>query len=87
MVFTHPPPWGIKVTFKEQGIMVEVKTKPIAPELRKLKLGESVIFPIEQHGSVMSVISRLRKELIRSHWNVRTETDTSRFEVKVSRVS
>lgn len=67
--------------------MVEVKTKSITPELRKLKLGESVAFPIEQHSSVMTVVSRLRKELLRNHWNVRTETDTSRYEVKVSRIS
>nr|DAG54602.1 MAG TPA: hypothetical protein [Caudoviricetes sp.] len=86
-IYSVPLNWGIKVTFKKKGIMAEVKTKPITPELRKLKLGESIVYPIEQHSSVMSVISRLRKELIRNHWDVRTETDTSRYEVKVSRIS
>lgn len=67
--------------------MEEVKTKSITPELRNLKLGECVKFPIEQHSSVMTVISRLRKELVRKHWDVRTETDTKKYEVKVSRIS
>lgn len=67
--------------------MEEIKTKPIAPELRNMKLGESIAFPIEQRGSVMSVISRLKKELVRKHWNVRTVTDTSNYEVKVHRIS
>jgi len=67
--------------------MEEVRTKPIAPELRKLKVGESITYPIEQHGSVMSGISRLKKELIRKHWDVRTVTNIDRFEVTVRRIS
>lgn len=67
--------------------MEEVRTKPITPELRKLKLGESVTYPIEQYGSVKSVISRLRKELVRSNWNVRATTDTDKYEVTVKRIS
>lgn len=67
--------------------MEEMKTLPIAPELRKLQLGESVVYPIERRGSVMAVISRLRKELIRTPWNVRAVTDPNKFEVRVSRVS
>lgn len=67
--------------------MEEVRIKPIAPELRKLKLGESVTFPIEQQGSVRAVISRLKKEMLRKKWNVQAVTHTEKYEVVVSRIS
>lgn len=67
--------------------MEEVRIKPIAPELRKLKLGESITFPIEQQGSVRAVISRLKREMMRKHWNARAITNTNKYEVVVSRIS
>lgn len=67
--------------------MDEMTRTPISPELRKLRVGDQMAFPIERYGSVMAVISRLKKELIRDRWDVRTIQDKKNFELKVLRVS
>lgn len=65
--------------------MTEVRKKPISSELRKLRPGGVVIFPIEQRSSVMSVISRMRHDLIRERWDCDVEELTDKYELKVTR--
>ncbi|MBR6031412.1 MAG: hypothetical protein IKP36_05545 [Bacteroidaceae bacterium] len=67
--------------------MTEVRKKPISGELRNLNVGGVVVFPMEQRSSVMSVISRLRRDLIRERWNCTIEEVKSKYEIVVTRVS
>lgn len=67
--------------------MEEVTKKPISGELRNLKVGGAVVFPMEQRSSVMSTVSRLRKDLIRKSWNCRIDIVKSKYEVIVTRIS
>lgn len=67
--------------------MQEVKKKPISRELRNLKVGGVIVFPIEQRSSVLSCVSRLRKDLIREHWTCKVDVVNSKYEVVVTRIS
>lgn len=67
--------------------MVEVTKKPISGELRNLNVGGIAVFPMEQRSSVMSVISRFRKDLIREKWNCIVKENKSKYEIVVTRIS
>lgn len=65
--------------------MTEVRKKPISSELRKLRPGGEVVFPIEQRSSVMAVISRMRKDLIRERWDCDVVDVPEKYELRVKR--
>lgn len=60
--------------------------KPITKELRALKIGESVEFPIERRSSVVATAQRLKKDLIRIGWNFKLVDNTEDFTVSVIRI-
>jgi hypothetical protein len=66
--------------------MTEVRRKPISGELRNLGIGGVATFPIEQRSSVISVINKLRKELIRNGWNCTMRDNLSKYQVEVTRI-
>lgn len=67
--------------------MAEItKGRPITAELKSLKPGEKAVFPIENYGSVNAIISRLRRELAREHWNVRADELRDQFKYVVTRL-
>ena len=43
------------------------------------------MFPVEQRGSVIAVISRLRKDLIRERWDCEVEDVPEKYEIRVVR--
>ena len=59
---------------------------PLTKTIRELAVGDAVRFPIERHGSVKAVVSRLRMEHIRIGWNARVRVDYDNFKVEVRRV-
>lgn len=67
--------------------MSEIRKKPISSELRKLRPGGAVMFPVEQRGSVIAVISRLRKDLIRERWDCEITDVPEQYEIRVTRKS
>lgn len=66
--------------------MTEVEKKPISSTLRLLQRGSVVVFPIEQRSSVLSVISRLRKDLVRENWRVKVDEVPSKYQLVVTRL-
>ncbi|MGYP000006422101 len=58
---------------------------PLTKTIRELGVGDAVKFPIERHGSVKAVVSRLRLEQIRIGWNARVKVDYDNFQVEVRR--
>lgn len=70
-----------------KGMLMEEMKKPIIPELRKLRIGEQVTFPIEQYGSVSVAICRLRKELAREHWDVVKRENPEEYEITIIRIA
>lgn len=67
--------------------MVETEVGvPITKTIRELKVGDQACFPIERHGSVKAVVSRLRLELVRTGWNARVTRDMDNYQVKVRRI-
>jgi len=66
--------------------MDEVRKKPISGELRTMAVGGVAVFPIEQRSSVITVVNKLRRELIRSHWNCEIKDDLKRYQVQVTRI-
>lgn len=67
--------------------MEEVRRKPISSELRNLGIGGVAVFPMEQRSSVMSVISRLRRDHVRDRWNYIVKEKLSNYELVVTRIS
>lgn len=65
--------------------MEQIVKKPITSELRTLKVGASATFPIEQRSSVITVVNKLRSELIRERWDAVIEDDRENFLVTVTR--
>lgn len=64
---------------------LEVKKLPIMPTLRKLDIGESCEFPIEQRSSVVVLLQRMRTENMRIGWDADLTTDNKAFTVSVTR--
>lgn len=59
---------------------------PLTKAIRELGVGDVVRFPIERHGSVKAVVSRLRLEQLRIGWNARVSVDTDNLQVVVRRI-
>lgn len=67
--------------------MVETETSaPLTKTIRELNVGDVARFPIERHGSVKAVVSRLRLEQIRIGWNARVSVDMDNYQVEVRRI-
>lgn len=66
--------------------MTEVKKKPISGELRKISVGGMAVFPIEQRSSVITVVNKLRRELIRNNWDCEVKDNLSKYQVEVTRI-
>lgn len=73
--------------YKNVKRMNGVQKKPITATLRDLDVGGVAFFPYEQNSSLVATISKLRKELRRSNWNVVTEDNDATMETKVRRTS
>ena len=66
--------------------MDEVRKKPITGELRNIRIGGVAVFPIEQRTSVVTVVNRLRKELIRKGWDCEVKDNMEKYQVIVERI-
>lgn len=71
---------------KEVSMQTNVSRVPLTKTIRDLGVGDTARFPIERHGSVKAVVSRLRMELIRTGWDARVSVDYDNFQVAVRRV-
>lgn len=58
---------------------------PLTNTIRELEVGQVASFPIERHGSVKAVVSRLKMEQIRIGWCATITVDYDKFEVNVRR--
>ncbi len=58
---------------------------PISPTIRKLDVGDTAVFPIEQCSSVVAIVSRFRKDLARLGWDADIKYDKRNFTVTVHR--
>lgn len=66
--------------------MTEVRKKPISGELRRIGIGGVASFPIEQRSSVITVVNKLRRELIRNNWDCEVKDNLSKYTVEVTRI-
>lgn len=67
--------------------MEELIKKPITAELRDMRIGDRMTFPMERYGSVTAVISRLKRELMREKWSVKKIVDNKDCSITILRVS
>lgn len=58
---------------------------PLTKTIREIEVGQQAFFPIERHGSVKAIVSRLKKELLRSGWDARVSIDYDNYQVIVRR--
>lgn len=65
--------------------MEQVAKIPISPTLRKLRPGETAVFPIEQCSSVTAIVSKFRKDMARIGWDADIKSDTKAYTVTVHR--
>lgn len=68
-------------------VTMEVQPLPVAPTLRKLKIGGEAVFPIEQRSSILTTLSRFRTDYARQGWDAEAVTNKLNFTVVVKRVS
>lgn len=66
---------------------MEAQPLPVAATLRKLEVGESAIFPIEQRSSILTTLSRFRTDYARQGWDAEPTTNKQNFTVVVKRIS
>ncbi len=66
--------------------MEQVTKLPISPTLRKLRPGETAVFPIEQCSSVTAIVSKFRKDMARIGWDASIKSNTANYTVSVHRV-
>lgn len=65
----------------------EAQTLPVASSLRKLKVGDKVVFPIEQRSTVLNTLSRFRSDYMRQGWDAEAVTNKQDFTVVVTRTN
>ena len=63
-----------------------VTKKPITKAIRKLAVGESCLFPLEQRPSVLIICSRYAKANLRIGWAYEIIDRLSSFAVEVKRI-
>lgn len=77
-----------KPTLPEFGPGVQIPaSRPIAPTLKMLKIGESAEFPIEQLTSVQSTKNRLCRMYARQGWNANVVVNDLQYQVIVTRTA
>lgn len=77
-----------KPTLPEFGPGVQIPaSRPIAPALKMLKIGESAEFPIEQLTSVQSTKNRLCRMYARQGWNADVVVNDLQYQVIVTRTA
>lgn len=77
-----------KPTLPEFGPSVQIPaSRPIAPTLKMLKIGESAEFPIEQLTSVQSTKNRLCRMYARQGWNADVVVNDLQYQVIVTRTA
>lgn len=77
-----------KPTLPEFGPGVQISaSRPIAPTLKMLKIGESAEFPIEQLTSVQSTKNRLCRMYARQGWNADVVVNDLQYQVIVTRTA
>lgn len=77
-----------KPTLPEFGPGVQIPaSRPIAPILKMLKIGESAEFPIEQLTSVQSTKNRLCRMYARQGWNADVVVNDLQYQVIVTRTA
>ena len=77
-----------KPTLPEFGPGVQIPaSRPIAPTLKMLKIGESAEFPIEQLTSVQSTKNRLCRMYARQGWNADVVVNDLHYQVIVTRTA
>lgn len=77
-----------KPTLPEFGPGVQIPaSRPIAPTLKMLKIGESAEFPIEQLTSVQSTKNRLCRMYARQGWNADVVVNDLQYQVIVTRTA
>lgn len=77
-----------KPTLPEFGPGVQIPaSRPIAPTLKMLKIGESAEFPIEQFTSVQSTKNRLCRMYARQGWNADVVVNDLQYQVIVTRTA
>lgn len=77
-----------KPTLPEFGPGVQIPaSRPIAPTLKMLKIGESAEFPIEQLTSVQSTKNRLYRMYARQGWNADVVVNDLQYQVIVTRTA
>lgn len=77
-----------KPTLPEFGPGVQIPaSRPIAPTLKMLKIGESAEFPIEQLTSVLSTKNRLCRMYARQGWNADVVVNDLQYQVIVTRTA
>ena len=64
----------------------EVQKLPVASILRKLEVGDTATFPIEQRSTVMNTLSRFRSDYARMGWDADLTTNKQNFTVIVTRI-
>lgn len=65
--------------------MEDVNGAPLTSKIRELNVGDVATFPIERHGSVKAVVSRMKMEQIRVGWCATISVDYDNFQVNVRR--
>ena len=77
-----------KPTLPEFGPGAQIPaSRPIAPTLKMLKIGESAEFPIEQLTSVQSTKNRLCRMYARQGWNADVVVNDLQYQVIVTRTA
>ena len=67
------------------GRIAESAGAPLTESIRQLGIGDAVRFPIERHGSVKAIVSRMRMEQLRIGWNASIKVDYDNYQVEVRR--
>ena len=65
--------------------MEEISGAPLTKTIRDLGGGQTARFPIERHGSVKAIVSRMKMEQIRIGWCATIDVNYDTFEVEVRR--
>lgn len=90
---TNRPSVGVssapQSVFRDDGFpaTMEAQPLPVAATLRKLEIGESAVFPIEQRSTILNTLSRFRSDYARQGWDAEPTTNKQNFTVIVKRIS
>lgn len=78
-------PHGDTLEGATHRLLAEIQPKKVTQTLRKMTVGQTEYFPVEQRTTLMITANRIKRELARYGWDYECKDDDANYAVALTR--